>query len=103
MVWVDVAELALPVPEGMHVMLGLALVPVVLTKLWSVSPSRSSGRRGGGRVAARATDLALVVGGVICEMTTGILNIEYTNPISFYTGHFYGAWGSWPASRSTSA
>ena len=34
----------------------------------------------------------LVVGGVIFEMTTGILNIEYTNPISFYTGHFYGAW-----------
>jgi DMSO/TMAO reductase YedYZ molybdopterin-dependent catalytic subunit len=81
------------VTEGIHVMLGLALVPVVLAKLWSVVPKLFVWPpwRSVASLLERVS-LVLVVGGVIFEMTTGILNIEYHEPISFYTGHLYGAW-----------
>lgn len=79
--------------EGVHVMLGLALVPVVLAKLWSVMPKlfvwppwRSIAQ------LLERLSLVLIVGGVVFEMTTGILNIDYFNPVKFYPGHFYGAW-----------
>jgi len=38
--------------------------------------------------------LLLLVGGVLFEIVTGLLNIQYwyAFPFSFYTAHFYGAW-----------
>lgn len=74
-------------------MLGLALVPGLLAKLWSVIPKLFVWPpwRSVASLLERLS-LVLVVGGVIFEMTTGMLNIEYHEPISFYTGHFYGAW-----------
>jgi DMSO/TMAO reductase YedYZ molybdopterin-dependent catalytic subunit len=91
--WVTSPSWFYRVTEGIHVMPGLALVRVVLAKLWSVIPKLSVWPpwRSVASLLERPS-LVLVVGGVIIEMTTGILNIEYTNPISFYTGHFYGAW-----------
>jgi DMSO/TMAO reductase YedYZ molybdopterin-dependent catalytic subunit len=81
--------------EGVHVMLGLALVPVVLAKLWSVMPRLFAWPpfRSLAQFLERAT-LIFLVGGVIFEMGTGILDINYFAPIgfNFYTGHFYGAW-----------
>ena len=38
MVWITSPSWRYRVTEGIHVMLGLALVPVVLAKLWSVIP-----------------------------------------------------------------
>ncbi|OBI13638.1 hypothetical protein A5712_00595 [Mycobacterium sp. E2327] len=79
--------------EGIHVILGLALVPVVLAKLWSVIPRLFTWPpwRSVARLLERLS-LVLVVGGVLFEMTTGILNIDYLTTIDFYSAHFFGAW-----------
>ncbi len=36
----------------------------------------------------------LLVGGILFEIVTGLLNIQYDYVFgfSFYTGHYYGAW-----------
>ena len=83
------------VNQGVHVTLGLALLPVVLAKLWSVLPRLFAWPpvRSLAQVLERLS-LIMVVGGVLFEFVTGILNIQnyYVFPFSFYTGHFYGAW-----------
>ena len=81
------------VTEGTHVILGLVLVPVVLAKLWSVMP-RLFAWPPWHSVAQflERVSLVLVVGGIVFEMGTGILYIEYANRTNFYSGHFYGAW-----------
>ncbi|KPC81021.1 molybdopterin-dependent oxidoreductase [Streptomyces sp. NRRL S-4] len=81
--------------QGIHVTLGIVLVPVLLAKLWSVAPklfalppARSAGH------ALERLSLLLLVGGALFEFVTGLLNIqlEYLFPGSFYPLHFYGAW-----------
>ncbi|GGQ56266.1 molybdopterin-dependent oxidoreductase [Streptomyces althioticus] len=81
--------------QGVHVTLGLGLVPVLLAKLWSVvpklftlPPARSVTH------ALERISLILLVGGALFEFVTGILNIQldYVFPGSFYPLHFYGAW-----------
>jgi DMSO/TMAO reductase YedYZ molybdopterin-dependent catalytic subunit len=81
--------------QGVHVTLGIVLVPVLLAKLWSVGPKlfvlpplRSPGH------ALDRLSLLLLVGGVLFEFVTGVLNIQldYLFPGSFYPLHFYGAW-----------
>ncbi|MBT2453645.1 molybdopterin-dependent oxidoreductase [Streptomyces sp. ISL-86] len=81
--------------QGVHVVLGIVLVPVLLAKLWSVIPKllewppvRSAGH------GIERLSLLLLVGGAGFEFVTGILNVQlhYIFPGSFYTLHFYGAW-----------
>lgn len=81
--------------QGVHVTLGLVLIPILLAKLWSVLPKlfewpplRSPAH------ALERLSLLLLVGGVGFEFVTGILNIQqwYKFPGSFYTLHYYGAW-----------
>ncbi|GGU92078.1 membrane protein [Streptomyces filipinensis] len=81
--------------QGVHVTLGITLVPVLLAKLWSVvprlftlPPARSLAH------ALERISLVLLVGGGLFEFTTGILNVQldYVFPGSFYPLHFYGAW-----------
>ncbi|MEG3626935.1 molybdopterin-dependent oxidoreductase [Streptomyces poriticola] len=81
--------------QGVHVTLGVTLVPVLLAKLWSVvprlftlPPARSLAH------ALERLSLVLLVGGALFQFTTGILNIQldYVFPGSFYPLHFYGAW-----------
>jgi DMSO/TMAO reductase YedYZ molybdopterin-dependent catalytic subunit len=81
--------------QGVHVTLGVVLVPVVLAKLWSVIPKLFEWPPV--RTVAHGLErlsLLMLVGGVIFEFVTGILNIQlyYVFPGSFYTLHFYGAW-----------
>lgn len=81
--------------QGLHVSLGLVLVPVLLAKLWSVIPKLFDWPPV--RTAAQALErlsLLLLVGGAVFEFATGILNIQlfYAFHFSFYTAHFYGAW-----------
>ncbi|MCX3058193.1 molybdopterin-dependent oxidoreductase [Streptomyces beihaiensis] len=81
--------------QGVHVTLGLTLVPVLLGKLWSVVPRLftlppvRSVAHGLERIS-----LLLLVGGALFEFATGVLNIQldYVFPGSFYPLHFYGAW-----------
>ncbi|MFJ7147148.1 molybdopterin-dependent oxidoreductase [Streptomyces sp. NPDC100445] len=81
--------------QGVHVTLGITLIPVLLAKLWSVvprlfalPPARSLTH------ALERISLLLLVGGALFEFTTGVLNIQldYVFPGSFYPLHFYGAW-----------
>lgn len=81
--------------QGVHVTLGVVLVPVVLAKLWSVIPKLFAWPPV--RSAAHGLErlsLLMLVGGAVFEFVTGILNIQlhYVFPGSFYTLHFYGAW-----------
>ncbi|MCX4403525.1 MULTISPECIES: molybdopterin-dependent oxidoreductase [unclassified Streptomyces] len=81
--------------QGVHVTLGITLIPVLLAKLWSVVPKLftlppvRSLAHGLERVS-----LLLLVGGALFEFTTGVLNVQldYIFPGSFYPLHFYGAW-----------
>ena len=81
--------------QGLHVGLGLVLVPVVLAKLGSVIPRLFTlpPVRSIAHALERAT-LLLLVGGILFEIATGLLNIQYDYVFgfSFYTGHYYGAW-----------
>ncbi|MFD3684764.1 molybdopterin-dependent oxidoreductase [Nocardiopsis sp. NPDC058631] len=81
--------------QGVHVTLGVMLVPVVLAKLWSVvpllfhwPPVRSPAH------ALERLSLLFLVGGALFVFATGILNIqlEYVFPGSFYPLHLYGSW-----------
>ncbi|MFJ3667108.1 molybdopterin-dependent oxidoreductase [Streptomyces sp. NPDC090106] len=81
--------------QGVHVTLGITLVPVLLAKLWSViprlfalPPARSLTH------ALERLSLLLLVGGALFEFVTGVLNVQldYLFPGSFYRLHFYGAW-----------
>jgi DMSO/TMAO reductase YedYZ molybdopterin-dependent catalytic subunit len=81
--------------QGLHVGLGLILIPVVLAKLWSVIP-RLFGwppARSIAQVLERIS-LLMLVGGILFEIATGVLNIQYDYifGFSFYTAHYYGAW-----------
>jgi DMSO/TMAO reductase YedYZ molybdopterin-dependent catalytic subunit len=81
--------------QGLHVTLGLALFPVVLTKLWSVIPRLFEWPpvRSPAHALERLT-LALLVGGALFEFVTGILNIQYfyAFKFNFTIAHYYGAW-----------
>lgn len=81
--------------QGLHVTVGITLIPVLLAKLWSVlpklfalPPARSLGH------ALERLSLLLLVGGALFVFATGVLNVqlEYVFPGSFYPLHFYGAW-----------
>ncbi|MGW2474192.1 molybdopterin-dependent oxidoreductase [Streptomyces sp. NPDC001665] len=81
--------------QGLHVTVGIVLVPVLLAKLWSVVPRLFT--LPPARTLAHALErisLLLLVGGALFEFVTGLLNIqlEYLFPGSFYPLHFYGAW-----------
>jgi len=81
--------------QGIHVTLGVVLIPVLLAKLWSVIPKLFSWPplRSPSHAPERLS-LLLLVGGALFEFVTGVLNIQlhYLFPGSFYTLHFYGAW-----------
>ncbi|MFD3485458.1 molybdopterin-dependent oxidoreductase [Streptomyces sp. NPDC058665] len=81
--------------QGFHVTVGVALIPVLLAKLWSVIPRffalppvKSLAH------ALERLSLVLLVGGALFEFVTGVLNVQldYIFPGSFYRLHFYGAW-----------
>ena len=81
--------------QGLHVGLGLVLIPVVLAKLWSVIPRlfvwppvRSIAQ------LLERISLLMLVGGILFEIITGVLNIQYDYifGFSFYSGHYLAAW-----------
>ncbi len=81
--------------QGLHVVGGLVLVPVVLAKLWSVVPKLFAWPPviSIASLLERISLLALV-GGILFELVTGIMNIQYDYSFgfSFYTAHYWGAW-----------
>ncbi|MDQ6648701.1 MAG: molybdopterin-dependent oxidoreductase [Actinomycetota bacterium] len=81
--------------QGIHVTLGITLVPLILAKLWSVIPKLFDWppAKSLAQVLERVT-IGLLVGSVIFEFATGILNAQNYYPwkFSFYDAHLYGAW-----------
>lgn len=80
--------------QGLHVGLGLVLVPIVLVKLWSVIPKLFTALPRDPLKAAERFSLVLLVGGFLFEVVTGVLNIQYDYVFgfSFYAAHYVGAW-----------
>ena len=91
----DPALVALPADPRVHVGLGLIIIPVVLAKLWSVIPRLFAWPplRSIAQLLERLS-LLMLVGGILFELATGLLNIQYDYifGFSFYTAHYYGAW-----------
>src|SRR6195952_2268553 len=83
------------VTQGLHVGLGIILIPIVLAKLWSVMPKllKLPPFRTPAQLLERLS-LVLLVGGIAFEMITGVLNVQswYVFGFSFYPAHLYGAW-----------
>jgi DMSO/TMAO reductase YedYZ molybdopterin-dependent catalytic subunit len=81
--------------QGVHVGLGLVLVPVVIAKLWSVIPRLFAWppARSIAQVLERIS-LAMLVGGILFEIATGLLFIQYDFIFWFpwHTAHYFGAW-----------
>ena len=81
--------------QGTHVTVGFTLVPLVLAKLWSVLPRLFDWPpiRNVGHALERLTLLG-VVGGVLFEFATGILNTQLYYPFGFgfVRAHYFGAW-----------
>lgn len=81
--------------QGLHVGLGLILIPIVLAKLWSVIPRLFAWppAKSIAQLLERVS-LLMLVGGMLFEIVTGVLNIQYDYifGFSFYTAHYYGAW-----------
>jgi DMSO/TMAO reductase YedYZ molybdopterin-dependent catalytic subunit len=81
--------------QGAHITVGLVAIPVLLAKLWSVIPrlfAWPAVRNLAG--ALERLSLLLLVGGVLFEFATGLLDIQNYYPwhFDFYTAHYYGAW-----------
>ncbi|HEX4307775.1 MAG TPA: hypothetical protein VHZ54_17195, partial [Solirubrobacterales bacterium] len=80
--------------QGLHVVSGLAATPILLAKLWSVMPKLFEWPpiRSASHALERAS-LALLVGGSVFVLGTGLLNIQvfYPWPFRFLTAHYYGA------------
>jgi len=81
--------------QGLHFNLGLVAVPFLLAKLWSVIPRLFAWPpvRTPAMAVERAS-LLLLVGGVLFEFATGILNSQIYYPwhFNFVRAHYYGAW-----------
>src|SRR5262245_4905547 len=80
--------------QGVHVGLGLVLVPVVIAKLWSVIPRLFiwPPARSIAQVLERIS-LVMLVGGILFEIATGLLFIQYDMIFWFpwHTAHYFGA------------
>jgi DMSO/TMAO reductase YedYZ molybdopterin-dependent catalytic subunit len=81
--------------QGLHVTVGIALVPIVLVKLWSAMPRLFEWPplRSPAHALERAS-LALLVSSTLFQFATGIFNAQLYYPwkFSFLAAHFYGAW-----------
>ncbi|MDJ0395811.1 molybdopterin-dependent oxidoreductase [Rhodococcus sp. G-MC3] len=81
--------------QGLHVGLGLVIIPLVVAKLWSVMPKLTQWPpvRSIAQLLERISLLALV-GGLLFEIITGVLNIQYDYifGFDFYAAHYFGAW-----------
>jgi DMSO/TMAO reductase YedYZ molybdopterin-dependent catalytic subunit len=80
--------------QGLHVTVGLAAVPIVLVKLWSVMPRlfvwppASSPAQ-----ALERLSIALLVSSTIFQLATGLANAQYWYPFhfNFVVAHYWGA------------
>ncbi len=81
--------------QGLHVATGLAAVPLLLVKLWTVYPALFAWPVAGSvaRVISRLSILVLV-GAAAMQLVTGIINTAQWYPFGFFfpTAHYWTAW-----------
>ncbi|MFF5257900.1 molybdopterin-dependent oxidoreductase [Actinomadura viridis] len=81
--------------QGLHVIGGLATIPLLLAKLWTVYPRLLQWPpvRSAGHAIERLVVFALV-GGSLFQLVTGLLNIAYWYPFPFFfpTAHYWTAY-----------
>jgi DMSO/TMAO reductase YedYZ molybdopterin-dependent catalytic subunit len=80
--------------QGLHVNVGLVVIPLLLVKLWSVIPRLFAWPPIGSPSAAiERAAIALLVGSAIFELATGVVNIQNWYPFgfNFVVAHYYGA------------
>ena len=81
--------------QGLHVFCGIAAIPVLLAKLWSVYPSlwRRPPVRGVAHAIERAAIIPLL-GGALLLLVTGLMNIGYWYGwgFDFIRTHYWTAW-----------
>jgi len=80
--------------QGLHIITGLAAIPILLAKLWAVIPQLFE--RPAVRSVAHALErlgLALLVGGSLFVFATGVLNIQIYYPFgfSFVPAHYFAS------------
>ncbi|MFI6290978.1 molybdopterin-dependent oxidoreductase [Nonomuraea sp. NPDC050790] len=83
------------VTQGLHVVGGIATVPLLLAKLWAVYPKlwQWPPLRSAGHGIERLFVLVLV-GGALFQLVTGLLNIAYVYPwpFGFLQAHYWTAY-----------
>jgi len=83
------------VTQGLHIATGIAAVPLLLAKLWSVYPKLFTWppARSAGHAVERLALVPLVCGSAFM-LFTGVANIERWYPWDFFftTGHYWVAW-----------
>jgi DMSO/TMAO reductase YedYZ molybdopterin-dependent catalytic subunit len=83
------------VTQGLHVATGLAAVPLLLVKLWTVYPKLFAWPPAGSpsRVVSRLSVLVLV-GASTMQLLTGLVNIAAWYPWAFFftTTHYWTGW-----------
>jgi hypothetical protein len=103
--------------QGVHVVTGLASIPLLFAKLWSVFPKLFQWPPFTGVVhAVQRLSLVALVGGSVFELLTGLANINLWYPWSFgfRDAHYWVAWttigalmihtgAQWVATRSALA
>jgi DMSO/TMAO reductase YedYZ molybdopterin-dependent catalytic subunit len=81
--------------QGIHVLTGLATIPLLLGKLWTVHPRllRWPPLTGIAHAVERAA-LVPLAGGALLLLVTGVTNIGYWYPYEFFfvSAHFWTAW-----------
>ncbi|MFI6074072.1 molybdopterin-dependent oxidoreductase [Actinoplanes sp. NPDC051343] len=84
------------VTQGVHVATGLASIPLLGAKLWSVYPRLFTWPPARDlRHAAERAGVAALVAGALFQLVSGVLNVSrwYTPmPFFFTTGHYWVAW-----------
>ncbi len=82
--------------EGMHVVLGIALLPLVLGKLWAIMPSLYKWPLADSLAhALERISLLFVIGGIFFQIFTGLFYIQnfiILHNVKFNQLHFYGNW-----------
>ncbi|MBA2609863.1 MAG: molybdopterin-dependent oxidoreductase [Actinobacteria bacterium] len=84
------------VTQGLHVMMGIASIPLLLAKLWVVYPHFWTWPilRGLTSAVERLFVLVLIAGSLLL-LSTGVVNIAYwysVMPFNFVRTHFWTAW-----------
>src|SRR4051795_7020786 len=82
------------VTQGLHVNVGLAVIPFLLAKLWSVIPRLFAWPPAASPAQAiERLAIALLVSSAVFELATGVLNMQYWYAFgfNFVVAHYYGA------------